>query len=200
MAFVRNFRQISSVGALLFAAALFSSCGINGVPSNPDTSDSETDDTVNINQYVGADVTSVDMVHITDTESPDGCQEWHVQLSVDDIDPEQPAGTAWYAPICPTDDDETPIPLNVVKITAVQVSDFKAMIDQVQINTWDSWLEANTTLPSDESTVASSYMVTVLVDNNQGTFYDPISLFDTMPPNWSVFYQAMNTITGNVSG
>jgi len=200
MALVRKFRQISSVGALLFAAALLCSCGINGVPSNPDTSDSETADTLVIDQYVGADVDSVNMINITDSDSPDGCHEWHVQLSMDDLDPEQPAGTAWYAPICQTDDDETPIPLNVVKLSAAQLTDFRAMLDQVQINTWDSWLEANSTLPSDESTVASSYMVSVLVNNNQGTYYDPISLFDTMPPNWNVFYQAMNTITGNVSG
>jgi len=197
MAFVRTFRQISSAGALLFAAVLFCGCGINGVPVNTETTDSPIDDTVDTSQYVGADVDAVDLIEITDPDSPDGCHEWHVQLVVDAMDPTQPAGTAWYAQVCPTDDDETPVPLPTVKLTDAQVSDFQAMLDQVQINTWNPWLDANTTLPDDEATVVPSYMVSVLVDNTQGIYYDAISVLETMPPNWDVFFKAINTITGN---
>jgi len=199
MAFAQKFRLISSIGAILFAAALFCSCGINGVPPMTETTDSETDDAVDTSQYVGADVDSVDLIEVTDPDAPDGCHEWNVQLVVDDLDPTRPAGTAWYSNICVTD-DENNVNLSIVKLTDAQVSDFHAMLDQVQINTWNPWLDANTTLPDDESTVMPSYMVSVLVDNTQGIFYDAITVLETMPPNWDIFIKAMNTITGHTTG
>lgn len=200
MAFVQRFRRpIFIGGTLLLAATLLLGCGINGVPQDTGTTDSETDDAVDTSSYKGADVNSVDLVEIIDPDSQDGCREWHVQLTVDEEDPAQPAGTAWYSQTCISDDDSDVPDLVSTKLTNTQVSDFHAMLDQVQINTWNPWLTANVTQPDDESTVSPYYVVAVMVDNINGLFYDTITVSDTMPPNWDVFVAAVKAATGDTS-
>jgi len=185
----------------VLAATLLCGCGISGVSPNNGSSDSESDNAVDTSQYTGADVDSVDLVEITDTESPDGCREWHVQLTADVNDPDQAPGTAWFSGQTCVDDESDPgVSLSVIKLTDAQLSDFRNMLDQVKINTWNPWMQANTDQADIETPTLPYYMVAVLVDNNLGIFYDTVTVMETMPPNWDQFVSAIKTLTGDTSG
>jgi len=181
------------ITAILIAAAMACGC-VAATPPAPTSSDD--DDTAIMDEYVPADVLSVDLVEVTDAESIDGCRQWHVELDVEDST-DAWVGSAWYSPQSCLDDEEVlDAGLTILKLTAQQVVAFRDMLAQVRINTWSTGPDTDIVETSGEPV----YTVSVLIENSLGLFYDTITVTDTPPANWDVFVSDIKAAAGDASG
>ena len=180
---------------MLVLALFAAGCTAIGPVQSPSGTDSETDN-IGIREYTVDEIDSVDLVQITDDGTNSTCVLWHVELVGGDA-PDSPPGSAWFNGQSCVDDGDTPAPDPViVKMSEKQVTDFRAMLTSVGINTWSTWMDANEP-PTPLATPGSKqFSVAVLVDNAEGLFYDTISVEDTLPPGWDQFVAAMKATAG----
>jgi len=192
MSFARKSRFF---GAILVLALLASGCVAPAPEQTP--SDTESDsDVYTPRTYTVADIDSVDLVEITSDETNGGCNQWHVELVIDDATDDW-QGSAWFSDQTCMDDEDTPVPdPTVVQMSAQQVTDFRAMLTSVAINTWNTWLDANPGPEPTATTDSPDFSVAVLVDNADGMYFDNISVEGTQPPGWDQFVLAMKKATG----
>ena len=148
--------------------------------------------------YTVADIDSVDLVEITDTESDTGCYQWHVQLGADAFSGEG-AGTAWHSDTTCTEDPTTDLVGQTVQLSDKQVTDFRTTLDQIGVSTWSTWLDANDSQADDQTPSVPYYTVSLLVDSSGGLFYDSATVSDMQPPNWAAFVAAIKTVSGDTA-
>ena len=120
------------------------------------------------------------------------CTQWDVELGDDSAS--QSTGSARHivpAPICRTSDVQPTITSSA--LSAEQVSDFRAMLDQVDIGTWNAWL-ADQGAPPPLPSGALIYTVTVHVGHGDSASIDTFTITWGQPPGWSDFFAAVQQI------